>query len=105
MLARVLERHGMAVRIAASAAEALAGLDAPGEDVDVLVADMALPDATGIELARQAIAHWPQARVLLLSGQGDAPPPGLGRVGAPVRFLAKPFSGEQLAALLRELTG
>lgn len=105
MLARVLERHGMAVEVVARAEQALERFDVLGEPIDLLVTEATLPGTSGVELAGQVAARWPHARILLLSGHGDAPPPGLGRVGAPVRFLAKPFSGEQLAALLRELTG
>jgi len=44
----VLERHGAAVRVVESLADAVEALG--GLDVDVLVSDIAMPDGTGYEL-------------------------------------------------------
>jgi signal transduction histidine kinase/ActR/RegA family two-component response regulator len=40
-------------------------------DLDVLIADVALPGCSGLEVADQLRSRWPALEVLLLSGHGD----------------------------------
>lgn len=49
-----------------------AALDRLAEDCpDVLLLDIALPDMTGIEVARLALARYPHLRIVALSGYAD----------------------------------
>jgi PAS domain S-box-containing protein len=76
---------------ASDGAAALALLDS-GEDIDLLVTDVAMPGMSGAELATRVRARWPEMPVLLLTGYAD---PAMGSAGYPV--LRKPFRQTELA--------
>jgi CheY-like chemotaxis protein len=83
ILAALLEMHGLHVIGAATAAEALAaGRNQPA--IDVLLADLHLPDGSGREVAEALTAVHPAMRSLFVSGD---PPAAL---GARQAFLRKP---------------
>ncbi|HYF42800.1 MAG TPA: response regulator [Ramlibacter sp.] len=67
---------------------------------DVLLTDIALPGRSGIELAQQALAAYPELRVVFTSGYGAAlqPPPDL-----PHLLLPKPYGLPELQQLLQSL--
>jgi DNA-binding NarL/FixJ family response regulator len=56
--------------VAASAEEALAGLN--GAEVDVALIDISLPQMSGAELVAVLRARWPALRCLILSGHNEA---------------------------------
>jgi hypothetical protein len=57
---------------------------------------------TGIELARECARAWPDMRIVLTSGYaGDDVDAALS--DAPWPFVRKPYSGQQLAAVLGDL--
>ncbi len=64
--ARLLRRAGLEALEASSAEEALA-LGRAGQDVDVLLSDVVMPDMSGIELAGEARAVWPAAGIVPIS--------------------------------------
>jgi DNA-binding response OmpR family regulator len=74
----------------------------PGR-VDLVLADVAMPDMDGLELAEILRQRFPDVPVLLMSGQatGGAGDTGLELPGG--QFLQKPFSREELAAKVRAL--
>ncbi|MDB5437163.1 MAG: sensor hybrid histidine kinase [Phenylobacterium sp.] len=95
--AAMLEDLGHRVLVAGSAAEALALLaDNP---VDLVITDYAMPQMTGLQLAREIEALRPGLCVALATGFAELPP-GAG-VGMP--RLAKPYSQAELARLLSDL--
>jgi two-component system cell cycle sensor histidine kinase/response regulator CckA len=61
----------------------------------LLVSDVAMPGADGVELARRLRRRWPALPVLLLSGYAEAL---LDRdlAGEGFRYLAKPFGPAEL---------
>ena len=66
---------------------------------DLLLADYAMPEMTGVQLAEQAITLRPELRVLLMTGYADsAARESWAEHG--YRTLTKPFSGVELAAAL-----
>jgi CheY-like chemotaxis protein len=92
----VLEQAGYTVRVAAAAEEALAGAGA-----DLLITDMLMPGLNGRELAERILARAPGTRVLYISGYtGDEVP-----LAAGARFLAKPFTPNELLEQVRALLG
>jgi hypothetical protein len=103
LLSRLLSRDGYVVTAAASGREALSVLDAQPAGVALLVTDVVMPGMSGADLAREVVARAPAVRALFISGHADAATRDLASVPAVSRFLAKPFSGEQLSAALREL--
>ena len=73
-MARVFERAGFAVRLAASADEAIASLrTAP---VDLLITDMIMPGLNGADLIRAIKRDFPAIRVVAISGGGNFWPQG-----------------------------
>jgi two-component system, cell cycle response regulator CpdR len=64
-LARALERAGYEVTACADGDEAAAVLD---QDWDLLLTDIVMPGADGIEVARQAAAKHPGLRIMFITG-------------------------------------
>jgi CheY-like chemotaxis protein len=66
-LAAILRRNGFSARFFTSPLEALAA--ARSESPDLVISDVAMPDISGIELAIQMRAQYPNCKILLFSGQ------------------------------------
>lgn len=64
----ILEELGYAVSQAATGAKALQYLAI--HQIDVLLADVGLPDMSGVTLATQATALWPSLVVIFATGRG-----------------------------------
>jgi len=93
--ANMLEDMGHVVTVAGDATQALRKL----EDTlyDVLFVDVGLPDLSGTELARRALADRPELRIIVASGR----PVDLAAEQLPSAvMLAKPYRAEQLEAVL-----
>ncbi len=97
-LTGALGREGYQVESAATAAEATAKLR---DSFDFLLVDVWLPDGSGLDLLRDALAGDPDAVVILMSGHAtiDVAVQAT-RLGA-FDFLEKPISLERLLVLLR----
>jgi PAS domain S-box-containing protein len=98
LLQRVLREAGYRVLAAGRPSEALALARAEARPVDLLVADMVMPELSGKELARQLGDEGRTGAALFLSGWT----PQTAEAG-PERLLQKPFSGPQLLAVVREV--
>lgn len=95
---RSLEAQGFRVTSAAGVETALAELE--GAHYDVAIADLLMPGQSGIDLLRRMRADYPNVRVILISGEERL---GAALAGAEgVRFLAKPFTGAALAAMIAD---
>ena len=104
LTARGLALSGWRVLPAESAEAALAILAAEAEPPTVLVSDVSMPGMDGPQLVRAVRARLPTLPVILVSGyaEGEA----LADIpGAPVQFLAKPFSLKDLSGRLDALVG
>jgi CheY-like chemotaxis protein len=101
IVAAMLRDFGYTVIEAASADEALAVASSIGR-IDLLLADIAMHEVSGLELARQLAAIAPDVKVLFMSGYDD-------RVqyaeAADVKgaFLQKPFTSSRLGQRVREV--
>lgn len=73
----------------------------PGE-VDLLLADVVMPDISGPEVVRIGKERWPKARVLYMSGYADDELQDLDRDAG---FIQKPFTPAELTAKIAELLG
>lgn len=72
-------------------------------DITVVFTDIQMPGSMdGLKLARAVRGRWPPIKIVATSGLVDVGEKDLPDGG---RFLAKPYSSEQLADMLRELTG
>jgi len=100
MFCRVLERAGYRATGAGSAREV--GLVADTPAVEVLLTDLILPDAVGIDLAATLSQRWPALRVVLMSGYApdDVTRERLG--STTVTFLQKPIELPPLLRPIRE---
>jgi DNA-binding response OmpR family regulator len=101
---RLLARMGFDVVTAESPLAALAL--AHDETIDVVVADIHLPNFSGVELAHELRASGLRAPILFISGDAnalaDAEAAGLERT----RVLPKPFTAGQLNTIIWEtITG
>jgi PAS domain S-box-containing protein len=100
---RVLERAGYTVLAASSPTEALLlARDHPGP-IDVLLADVLMPEMNGRDLADRVAAMRPGVRQVFMSGHTADVISEQGVVEDGVHFLHKPFSQRDLEAKLREV--
>lgn len=96
-LAELLDCYGCRVTVAGSVAEARAAM--AGQGIRLAVVDLGLPDASGLELARE----WggrADVRVVLLSGRTLTPSECAAFGGVPPVLLLKPASGAQIVEAL-----
>jgi two-component system cell cycle sensor histidine kinase/response regulator CckA len=98
----ILVRHGYNVFDAATPDAACKIFAEHGDDIDLLLTDVVMPDMNGPALAQRLVGLRPGLRVLFMSGYSDrASLPGLSNPNA--RLLAKPFRPSALAATVREI--
>ncbi len=96
---QILERHGYRVIACSSSLEALEQCQAGFERIDLLVADVVMPQMNGIELARRIRPLLPKLPSVWMSGyaqddlQGSREPEGV--------FVRKPFTSETLLRAVR----
>ncbi|MFZ0828143.1 MAG: sigma-54 dependent transcriptional regulator [Verrucomicrobiia bacterium] len=65
---------------------------------DVVLLDVKLPDADGLELLPQVKKRWPDTEVIVLTGHGTISMAVEAGRGGAYNFLAKPFENEKLLA-------
>lgn len=98
--ALLLEAEGYCCRALYDGKEALPALHSA--DVSVIVSDINMPGVDGIELAAQARAHCPRAKVLLMSGCETSE--SVAQKGCQgCEFLAKPFGKRELLERVRSM--
>jgi DNA-binding response OmpR family regulator len=104
MVAAYLAPHGFALRHAATAQAGLAMLRDDGAAIALVLLDLMLPDADGLEVCRQVRALAPPLRsvpVVMLTAKGDPFDRVVGlEIGAD-DYLPKPFEPRELLARLR----
>lgn len=99
LLERYLAQQGFQVRSAASAVAMRRELSA--HHVDLIVLDLMLPDADGLDLCRQLRADGIETPVIMLTAKGDEVDRIVGlEIGAD-DYLAKPCSPRELVARIR----
>ena len=96
----LLSEMGLAVTAVDSGPQALEALSRTR--FDIMLSDIIMPGGmSGVELARKAAAEWPDMRIVLASGYaGDDMDETL--KDAPWPFLKKPYSADELRAILGE---
>jgi PAS domain S-box-containing protein len=96
----MLDAAGYQVVEASSSADALECLERQGGDVALMVADIAMPGMSGIELAGAARRTRPELPVVFVTGfAGAALPPAEANSDEAInRLLRKPFRAAELAA-------
>jgi CheY-like chemotaxis protein len=101
---RVLRQDGHDVRVFTSSPSALEAFHKAPKDFDLVITDNTMPEMTGLELAERIAQIRPSLPILLVSGITDTlSMDELHRRG--IRHaLSKPYSAEELRAVLGSLT-
>ncbi len=103
LAARVLRDHGYDVMEADRASVAIELWNRCGGQVDVLVSDVVMPGASGIDLAQHLLAERPGLSVVLMSGYVGDPAHRPSRLpSGSIRFLDKPFVANALLRTVRD---
>src|SRR5690606_35459374 len=95
--------HGYEVLAASSHREARAWVDARGDAIRLLLADVVMPEVSGPELAQELREKLPNARVLYMSGYTGAAVQQRGLLDRGEPILEKPFTPDLLARKVREV--
>ncbi len=101
LLTQMLEGSGYRVVSAANGDEALALADAGTLAVDLVLSDYVLPGISGVELCVALRRRFPELPVLLMTGHAELPA-GAAELPRGAELLGKPFTREQLEALLAQ---
>lgn len=102
---RILRGAGYQVLAAANGADALQLCAQTDTAIDLLLTDVVMPAMSGPELADRLRETYPGRRleVLFTSGYTDAAISSHGAHDMRTRFIAKPFSGDELTRKVREV--
>ena len=96
--ASMLADLGHQVRAAPSGRKALEILQS-GAAVDLVLTDQAMPGMTGLQLAAQIRAAWPDLPIMLTTGYAELPD----RQGLNLPRLVKPYGQEEMTAAIASL--
>lgn len=100
----ILTDHGFSVVVENSGEQALRLFDDSSTDFDLIVTDLFMPDMSGVELMQALESISPHLPVVMMSGYGEAFDEGSEKPAMQVcEFIAKPFSGGELIALIEGL--
>ena len=102
MIGEMLKRVGYSVLSAATPSEACALFDQHGQEIDLLLTDVVMPEMNGPVLAQRLVAQRPDLCVLFVSGYSDEMPAGATAIER-VAYLAKPFSSHSLVTAVADL--
>ena len=100
VMSRLLERMGHRVTPATTAQAALAAARTDG--LDLLVCDLGLPDASGLDVMRQ-LRHRFAGRAIALTGYGMESDVRASFEAGFTEHITKPVDGEALQAALRRV--
>ncbi len=101
LASRVLSRLGYRVLTAAGRRGALALAREHAGQVDLLLADVIMPEANGPAVAREMASEQPGLRVLFMSGYNPQVLRRTLRGGPKAALVRKPFTAEQLSQAVR----
>lgn len=111
LTALYLKSRGFSTVSCDSAACAFEKVREAGGRIGVLIADVTLPDSSGVEAALELKRIAPDLKILFVSGYSfeelSGPDSALYHLLPPssVRFLRKPYSAQDLIARIMELSG
>lgn len=101
-IARMLKHLGYFVLEGSNGEDALQVISDYGGPVHLVISDVRMPEMDGEELANMLRSAFPDMKLLLISGVG-AHAVDVSRDIEGCRFLAKPFTLDELAATVRSL--
>jgi PAS domain S-box-containing protein len=95
---RTLQRAGYTVMTADNGREGLACIERMDGRLDLVIADVIMPDLGGAELAERIVEHWPDLALLLMSGYTAQAIDRMVPLVGGAMFLEKPFTPDALVA-------
>ncbi len=101
--ARALRNKGYNVLEARSGEEALAHLSREGENIDLTITDVVMPQMDGPTLYKHLKERWPEMKVVFVSGYTEDRLREQFTSGEVIHFLGKPFTLKQLAGKVKEV--
>jgi two-component system cell cycle sensor histidine kinase/response regulator CckA len=101
LVAKVLQRQGYTVLVAANSAQAIQLFD-QNPSIDVLLTDVVMPGGSGPDLTKELIKRRPTLKVVYMSGYTDDAIVHHGVLEPGIIFLHKPFTAEALGRKIRE---
>jgi two-component system, cell cycle sensor histidine kinase and response regulator CckA len=99
---RLLTEAGFRAFEAASGDEAIAILESSPAGIDLVIVDVVLPLADGIQVTQRIQERWPSQRILYMSAHPAQVLAEYGLAELNVPFLAKPFTRDELVKKVRE---
>lgn len=103
LTARILRRQGYTVLVATQADEALQLASDESHRIDLFLSDVVMPGQSGPSVIERLSAVRPRTKVLFVSGYPGDDVSRRGVDESSFRFLAKPYSSEQLAQRVRQV--
>jgi CheY-like chemotaxis protein len=98
----ILRRHGYKVLTASSGEDALKVMERHDGRLDLLLTDVVMPGMNGRELYEVAVKHYPDIKVLYMSGYTDNVIAHRGILDEGILFIQKPFTAQGLALKVRK---
>jgi CheY-like chemotaxis protein len=100
---RILRKAGYNVVSAGSGGDALLLCEKHGDEIDLLLTDVVMPQMSGQELANRLTKLYPNLKVLYTSGYTDNTIIHHGVLEPGTRFIGKPFSAADLMRKIRDV--
>lgn len=101
LMHRLLQRLGHNVTVADTLASALLALD--GQEFDLVISDIGLPDGTGLELMRQVVARYGPTPAIALTGYGMEEDIQRSRQAGFTAHLTKPIDFAKLEVMIHQV--
>ena len=98
----ILKRDGYRVLEAPTPSQACEIFAERGEEIDLLLTDVVMPEMNGPGLAQRLVAERPQLRVVFMSGYVDITSP-FDTTNVNIAFVNKPFRPAALLDKVREV--
>jgi two-component system, cell cycle sensor histidine kinase and response regulator CckA len=102
ILVRGLREEGYRVLEAANGRQAIEIVERSGNQLDLVISDVAMPELNGADLARFTLPKYPNLPFIFISGQPRETLTQIAQIDEAATLLEKPFTHDQLAAVVRE---
>jgi len=103
IMARTLRECGYTVLEAAGGPQALEILQEQSAPVNLIIADLVMPEISGRELAERMLERWPDVPILFTSGYTGLFVVQRGLLDEGQEFIQKPIAPDMLAKRVREM--
>lgn len=102
LVAEAVTAPGFHVYTAKDGVEALRLVDDPSTTIDLLLVDVVMPRLNGPELVRVVSSHYPEIKIIFMSGYQNDILDRYGIVASRIRYIQKPFIPAVLVQAIRE---